>query len=182
MATEAKKSAVNEPQNTQNNIANANQTDTQSIKDTGKEVLGQVKDQVKERAATVIDEQKTNLTSGLTTVADTLRKVGEGLREPQNDNRIGQITAQYGEQLAGGIEKITNYFENADLQDIARDTQRFARQQPALFIGGAFVLGFLAARFLKTSAPTGGGRSLRGRNTQLQRNDLFSDTEGVHPV
>ena len=33
------------------------------------------------------------------------------------------------------------------------DAQRLARRQPALFVGGAFALGLLGARFLKSSSP-----------------------------
>jgi hypothetical protein len=32
------------------------------------------------------------------------------------------------------------------------DAQRLARRQPALFVGGAFAVGLLGARFLKSSA------------------------------
>jgi len=33
------------------------------------------------------------------------------------------------------------------------DAERLAHRQPALFVGGAFALGLLAARFLKSSKP-----------------------------
>jgi hypothetical protein len=39
------------------------------------------------------------------------------------------------------------------MREIMHETQRFARRNPALFLGGSFVLGLLGARFLKTSAP-----------------------------
>ena len=44
---------------------------------------------------------------------------------------------------------------------IVRDLQDFARREPALVLGGAFALGFLAARFLKVGGP-GGGRITNG--------------------
>lgn len=177
MATEAKQSKENAAQSGQQNTENT--IDTQKIKQTGEAILGQVKD----KASGVIDEQKTNLTTGLSSVADSIRKVGENLRETEDENKIGQMTAQYGDQLAKGIEKVNNYFENADLREIARDVETFARRQPALFIGGAFVLGLLAARFLKTSAPNGNG-SRRSKNNRgrSQKSDMFYDREGVHPV
>jgi hypothetical protein len=37
---------------------------------------------------------------------------------------------------------------------MVRNVEDFARRQPALFIGGAFMLGLLGARFLKSSAQT----------------------------
>lgn len=173
MATEAKQSMENEPQTGGQN--SGNQIDSQSIKETGGAILETVKD----KASTVIDEQKTNLTSGLSSVADSIRKVGDNLRDTEDENKIGQMTAQYSDQLAKGIEKVTNYFEKSDLSTISRDVQTFARRQPALFIGGAFVLGILAARFLKSSAPNGNGSARRNRS---QKSDAFYDSEGVHPV
>lgn len=158
---------------------NTGQNDSQSIKQTGEAILEQVKD----KATNVIDEQKTNLTSGLSSVADSIRKVGENLRDSEEENRVGQMTAQYSDQLAKGIERVTRYVENSDLRDIAHDVETFARRQPALFIGGAFVLGLLAARFLKSSSPSGNGshRSAKRRN-RSKNPEIFYDNEGVHPV
>ncbi|HQU86089.1 MAG TPA: hypothetical protein PKY59_23380 [Pyrinomonadaceae bacterium] len=173
MATEAKQSMENEPQTGGQN--SGNQIDAQSIKETGGAILETVKD----KASTVIDEHKTNLTSGLSSVADSIRKVGDNLRDAEDENKIGQMTAQYSDQLAKGIEKVTTYFDKNDLRGIARDVETFASRQPALFIGGAFVLGILAARFLKSSAPNGNGSTRRNRS---QNSDAFYDSEGVHPV
>lgn len=177
MATEAKQGIEN---TAQNEAQKANgQNGNQSVKQTGEAILEQVKD----KATNVIGEQKTNLTSGLSSVADSIRKVGENLRDSEEENRVGQMTAQYSDQLAKGIERVTNYVENSDLRDIARDVETFARRQPALFIGGAFVLGLLAARFLKSSAPNGNNlRRSSKRRSRSENSEMFYDNEGVHPV
>lgn len=39
--------------------------------------------------------------------------------------------------------------------DLAREAQDLARRRPVLFIGSAFALGLLGARFLKSSAENG---------------------------
>lgn len=151
----------NNSQETNNNKSENNQTGEQTIKQTGTEIIGQVK----ERANGVLDEQKTNITSGLTSVADSLRQVGDNLRNADKENAVGKFTAQYGDEIARRIEDISDYIENADLKDIARDVEKLARRQPALFIGGAFALGLLTVRFLKSSKPkqisTNGGRGTR---------------------
>lgn len=134
--------------NHQNQKAENNQTDSLSVKSLANDALGQVK----EKTAGVLDEQKENLTSGLKGVADSIRKVGETLRETDEQTKVGEVTAQYGDAFAQQIEKLTNYVENANLRDLMRDGERFARQQPAIFIGAAFAVGFLAARFLKSSS------------------------------
>ena len=72
---------------------------------------------------------------------------GEHLR--QNDQ--GAI-AQYADKAAERVEQFTGQLRGKDVQTIVRDVERYARQQPAVFLGGAFVLGLLGARFLKSTA------------------------------
>jgi hypothetical protein len=42
---------------------------------------------------------------------------------------------------------------DADGRTIARDVENLARRQPALVFAGAFAIGLVAARFLKSSEP-----------------------------
>ena len=143
-----------------NKTAENNSNDSISVKSLANHALGQVK----EKTAGVLDEQKENLTSGLKGVADSIRKVGENLRDTDEQNKVGEVTAQYGDAFAQQIEKLTNYVENANLRDLMRDGERFARQQPAIFIGAAFAVGFLAARFLKSSS--GASKNIGNSNRQ----------------
>jgi glucan phosphorylase len=114
----------------------------------------QLKDQVtsagqnvKERAQTVIDEGKGKLTSSLDAVASTLGKTTESLQS----NELGQL-APYGEKLQYWTQGLSDYVKNANAGDLLRDAETLARRQPVLFLGGAFALGLLAARFLKSSS------------------------------
>jgi hypothetical protein len=59
--------------------------------------------------------------------------------------------AQYVEQAADRIEQFSSRLRDRDLGDLMRDADRFARRQPAVFIGAAFMVGVLAARFFKSS-------------------------------
>ncbi len=147
-----------------------NQTiDGKSIKEAANNVVGQAK----EKAFGLIDEQKNRATTGLNNVADSIRKVGENLRDSDEQNVIAETTARYGESLAEQIESLSGYLEEAKLKDIARDLEGFARRQPALFVGGAFMVGILAARFLKTSAPN--RNSTRRSNNNKRENNSTDD-------
>lgn len=115
----------------------------------GKDTVGQIK----EKAVGMVDEQKSNVAAGLTNVADSIRQVGKNLRKTDDQNNIARVTARYGETLAEKIESFSGYIEQVRIKDLTRDVEGFARRQPALFIGGAFLVGLLATRFLKTSAP-----------------------------
>lgn len=108
-------------------------------------------ERVKETAASKLTEQKDRATDGLGSVAQAVRHTTQSLRDQQHDT-----VAQYVERAADQIERLSNGLKNKDVAELLDDAQRLARQQPALFIGGAFALGLVGARFLKSSAP---GRS-----------------------
>lgn len=127
---------------------------------------GEVYGQAKDKAVNVLDEKKTTLASGLTTVADSLRQVGDNLQTGGEENQIANLTAKYGTSLADQVEKLSGYLDNKDLRGMMRDLETFARRNPAVFLGGAFALGFLAVRFLKSSNPN---QALMRRS---QKNDL----------
>lgn len=137
--------------NTQNSTNS--QGGEQSIAETAKETANIAVGQAKEKAVGLLDDQKSKAATGLSSVADSIRKVGDNLRDAGEQNAITQTTVRYGENLAERIESLSGYLEDATLKDLSRDIERFARRQPALFVSGAFLVGVLAARFLKTSAP-----------------------------
>jgi hypothetical protein len=114
-------------------------------------IAGQALGQVKDKAASVIGEQKTNLATGINTVADSIRQIGENLRTSDENNQIASLVGKYGDTLAGRVEKLSSYIDDKELSELVRDVETFARRNPALFVGGAFALGVVAARFLKSS-------------------------------
>ena len=110
--------------------------------------------QVTEKATEKLDEKKTVVTEGLSGVAQSLRQVGENLRETGGEeNPIAQLTGKYGDVLATQVEQVSEYFDRKNVREIVGDVESFARRNPAIFIGGAFALGILAARFLKSGSP-----------------------------
>jgi hypothetical protein len=119
--------------------------------DSAKSTAGQAFGAATKRATEVLDEQKGTVASGLTTVADSIKQVGENLNTTPESNPIAEKAAQYSNSLAQQIENLSGYFERKDVREMVRDVEGFARRYPAYFIGGAVALGFLAARFLKSS-------------------------------
>jgi hypothetical protein len=117
------------------------------VADQAQQMAGQVVDQAKQQATSQLDSRKNQAVESLGTVAQALRQTGEHLR--QNDQ--GAI-AQYADKAAERVEQFTGQLRGKDVQTMVRDVERYARQQPAAFLGGAFVLGLLGARFLKSTA------------------------------
>ena len=70
-------------------------------------------------------------------------------------NEHHDTVAQYVEQAANQVERWSSQLRDKDLGELVEDAQRLARRQPALFIGSAFALGLLSARFLKSSPHRG---------------------------
>jgi ElaB/YqjD/DUF883 family membrane-anchored ribosome-binding protein len=147
-------------QNNQTKDTSFDEAKNQPVKETAKGFFDQAKNTVGQaygtatkRATEVLEEQKETLAGGLTSVADSIKQVGENLNNPDEQNKITETAAKYTNSLAQQIEQISDYFEHKEIREMVRDVEGFARKYPAYFIGGAFALGFLAARFLKSTSP-----------------------------
>lgn len=134
-----------------------------SVYDQAKETAGQAYDAVTEKAADKLNEQRTTLSGGLSAVADSVRQVSSNLGSSQSESALAEAAAKYTDTAARKIENVATYFENKDVRAMARDVESFARRNPAIFIGAAFGIGFLVARFLK-STPTDSYSSAAGRD------------------
>ncbi len=119
------------------------------VADQVQEKVGEVADQVKEQATTQIVSQKEQLAEGLGNAAQLVRMASHQLRQ----NNQGMF-AEYTDKAAQSVEGASQFLRERDLTEIAGEVESFARREPLLFLGGAFTLGLLAARFLKSSAPT----------------------------
>jgi len=127
------------------------------VVDQAKETAGQAYGALTDKAATTLDEKKTTVATGLTSVADSLRQAGDNLGGQGGENQLARYASEYGRTAADKIEQLGRYFETHDTRMMVRDIETYARRNPAVFIGAAFGLGILAARFLKSSAPGGSG-------------------------
>jgi len=116
------------------------------VVDQAKDTAGQVAEQAKQQAASQLESQKERTVDTLVTVAQALRETGQHLQE-QEQTAVGG----YIEQAAERVETFTNYLRTRDVPALLAETQDFARRRPGLFLSGAVALGFIGARFLKSS-------------------------------
>ena len=110
-------------------------------------------DNVTTKATEKLEEHKSNLSTGLTNVASGFREFGNTIANKGTENQLTRITSEMSNAAAKKIDSAADYFESHDLTAMYRDVESLARRNPAIFLGGAFALGFLAARFLKSSNP-----------------------------
>jgi hypothetical protein len=121
------------------------------------ETAAELAGQAQRTAMSSLDSQKGRAAAGLEGVAMALRQTTEQLRAQEQG-----MVAGYAEQVAERIESLTTALQEKSAAELIDDVENFARRRPEIFIGGALALGFLAARFLKSSAPRTNGDGMSG--------------------
>jgi len=135
----------------------------QQAKQTTNEVVNQVQQQANEQ----ITHQKDAAADQLSTVVNAVRRFGETLNN-EGGGPIARFAAQYGDKAADGLDRVARYLRDQDPKRLLNDVQNFGRRQPALMIGGAFLLGFAGARIIKSSMDAAGS-SATNTGTQPKR-------------
>ncbi len=114
-------------------------------KATAQRLMGDAQQKTAEQVQTHLDGQKTRAAESLSGVAQSLRTTSRQLTEAPAG--LGGFV----QQAADHVDGLARYLENSEVGDLVDDVEDFARRSPAVFLGGAFVLGMLGARFLKSS-------------------------------
>jgi len=109
-------------------------------------------DGMKQKVTSRVDEQKNRAADGLGGIADVIRTAGNELR---GEN---EALASYVDMASDQMRRFADQIRERGVADMMDDVGQFARRRPALFIGGAFLVGLGIARFLKSSAERGGDR------------------------
>jgi hypothetical protein len=130
----------------QTGTSQENKTTAGQVADQARQKAGDVMDQVQQTAKTTVSQQKGRVAESMGTVAEALRKTGQNLYE-QDQGSFGRMA----EKAADRIEQFSDDLQNKSVDEMFYDVQNLARRDPQLFLGGAVVLGLLAARFLKSS-------------------------------
>lgn len=125
------------------------------------ETAGVVKEQAKRTVSQVSEQAKTNVESRLGDVASELGSVAEAVRQTSEDlgSQDQPGIARYGNRIADQIEGVSTYLNDHGVEEVLMDAENLARRQPALFLGGAFMLGLVVGRFLRSSSQQMGYQS-----------------------
>src|SRR3954454_21160979 len=117
------------------------------VADQAQQKVGEVVDQAKQTVTSQVSSRKDQAAESLHTVADALRQTGDDLR-----GREQAAVAQYASMAADRVQDLSQFIRERDVNQIVGDVERYARRNKGLFLGGAFALGLVAARFLKSSS------------------------------
>ncbi len=120
--------------------------ESEGLKDSARHLASDAQEQATNAVQSGVNRGKERLAESLGSVAEALRVSSDHLREQQQD-----VPRQYIDRAARQVEQLSDYVRRSDLSDMAHSVEDFARRQPAVFLGGTFLLGLLGARFLRSS-------------------------------
>ena len=146
----------------QQNQGNQNQGNQQDLLQQAKQTTNEVVSQVQQQASSQLTQQKDTIASQLSSVVNAVRRFDESLSN-EADGPIARFAGQYGQKAADGLDRFAQYLREQDPKRLFNDVQSFGRRQPALLIGGAFLLGFAGARIIKSSMDAASSSSTYNR-------------------
>jgi hypothetical protein len=109
-------------------------------------------DGLQQRVKEGADQQKNRAADGLGGIAQVFQHAGNEMRSEN------ETLASYVDMAGDRLRRFADQVRERGVEDMLEDVQRFARQRPAMFIGGAFLLGLGVARFMKSSSEHDGRR------------------------
>lgn len=112
-----------------------------------KEELSRLGDEVKEKGASLFHSQRDLASRQIHSLANAL-EVGADSLDEEGQARL----AEYTRAAADRVHRIGDDFMERDLGRVADNVGRYARENPAVVIGGAAAFGFLLARVLRSSS------------------------------
>jgi hypothetical protein len=138
-----------------------------------KETAGQAVDQAKEQVVSQLSQQKDRAAETLTNLTTSVHQVGDTFRQ----NNLPQV-AEYAESLAGQVDRVGTYLRNNDVDVLARDAERFARENAAAVLIGSFIIGLTLGRFLRASSRNMAYNGERNALVPVQRMDQYGNVSG----
>jgi hypothetical protein len=131
---------------------------TEQAKQQGQQLAQQARQQAGELATRGTEQVKSQLANQKHDASQRMVPVQTALRESaQQLRKQGQgSVAQYADKTADQLERFSGYLRETEVDEIVDEARTFARRRPAVFLGGAVALGFLATRFLKSTSQEAG--------------------------
>lgn len=124
-------------------VSQAAREEAEHITTAAKDIL----DGATDKAKSVIAEQKSAGSDYLETVAKAIHRAAAEFE--QDLPQAAQYIRRAGSELSG----VATAVRDRDLRELVAEVENVARRQPALFFGGAVIVGFAVLRFLKSAPP-----------------------------
>jgi hypothetical protein len=131
--------------------ADSGETLAQSIAGEARDIGGGLKDIATDLASDARQQADARLTKEKDRFAGAIGNMAHAIRDAKSNGEGEMDLGPYAKKAAEQMERVSDYLSNRGLMEMAEDVEDFARREPALFLGGAFVLGLVGGRFLKAS-------------------------------
>ena len=116
------------------------------VRDRATEAACETGEQMRTRTREIVSEQKHRLAEQVGVFGQALHRAADTLDE-NDDQSIGR----YVHHAAAWIDDLSDSLQRREVSEMTRGVGDFTRRHPELFLGGLFVAGVAAARFLKAS-------------------------------
>ena len=136
------------------NTGGAGETDggaREQLRQAREKVVDQAKStfrDARDRAGSSLGEGRRRAAEQIGGIGGAFHRTGEQLRN-EDQGQFADIADSVGRQM----DRAADYLRDSDGRTIARDLESLAPRQPAIVFAGAFALGIVAGRFLKSSEP-----------------------------
>lgn len=127
----------------QRDIKRTAQEAAETTKDEGERLM----DEAQRKAQEVVVARKEAAAEFIHDMSEAVNSATEVL-----DRKGRHGTASLLKSAAGELDRMSTSIANREINSLLHDCRDMAHRKPALFFGGALLLGFGAARFLSTSA------------------------------
>lgn len=122
------------------------------IQEAGRDVASKSVSAISEKTRAKTAGYQSEISSGLHTLAEGLRQTSSQFQNTAEDTPLSSASARYIGDLAEKLESVSSYFERKDASALMQDVKAFAKSNPTLFVGGAFVVGFAVSRLVRSSS------------------------------
>ncbi|MET9929315.1 MULTISPECIES: hypothetical protein [unclassified Streptomyces] len=121
-----------------------------------RDVLSELRDQLQEQSRAQAGQ-----------LASNVRRLADELHDMSNSGKPDSTATAAVRQVADGGRKVASRLENRGPEGIVEDLRGFARRKPGLFLAGAALAGFAAARLGKgmAAAESSGGPASGSKST-----------------
>lgn len=122
-----------------------------TVADVATSVASDLKSVAGEKLHNAMSEVSNQAEEAKTSVADEVSGVADSLRHAARELRSGSPQERTLGMIADGLADASETMRNRDLGELLEDVRGLARRNPMMFIGGAVLLGFAAARYGKAT-------------------------------
>lgn len=105
----------------------------------------------KAKRKTMLSERKGEASEKLGGLSSALKETAHHMHREQK----GDSVADYLEKAADKIDRLTDYINNRDVDQLIKSFEEKAKERPMIFLAGSFAAGFLLARFFKSRPAEG---------------------------